>query len=174
MTFGVFVKSLSRFSRRVPYHALSNKPTKWFSQMSSNAVKDSEIIPPSFCGSNEKEYPKHIHDIVDRISALSLLEVAELSELLQKKLNIKSSGPMMPMMAQAPTNQSPEEPEEQQAPTKMSFSVKIVKFDAAKKIQLIKEIKQSTPANVKTDVPKEEAEQIKKILEEAGASVVIE
>ncbi|CAH8499058.1 unnamed protein product [Heterobilharzia americana] len=160
-----------------------------FSQAVPNVVRDSDIISPSFTGDNDKEYPKHIHELVDRISSLTLLEVADLSELLQKRLNIKGTGNMMSMMVQAPTNQPSEESEEQPVSTKMSFSVKLVKFDAAKKIQLIKEIKQiapemnlvqakkfveSAPANVKTDVPKDEAERIKKVLEEAGASIEIE
>nr|ABA40798.1 SJCHGC03183 protein [Schistosoma japonicum] len=96
---------------------------------------------------------------------------------------------MMPTMVQAPSNRPYEEPEEQQSPTKMVFSVKLLKFDAAKKIQLIKEIKQvipemnlvqakkfveSAPTNIKVDVGKDEAEQIKKVLEEAGATITIE
>ena len=54
---------------------------------------------------------------------------------------------MMPMMAQVPTpTRSPEnEEQEQAANVKTSFTVKLVKFDAAKKVPLIKEIKQLLP-----------------------------
>lgn len=38
-----------------------------------------------------------------------------------------------------------DEAEEEQAPTKSSFSVKLMKFDAAKKVALIKEIKNIMP-----------------------------
>ncbi|CAH8495923.1 unnamed protein product [Schistosoma mattheei] len=180
--------NLFKLGRTVSYCSFYNVLSKPYTQMATNLGADKDLVPPSFSADN-KEYPKHIHEIVNRISSLTLLEVADLSELLQKKLNIKNTGPMMPMMVQAPTNQPPEEPEEQQVPTKTAFSVKLVKFDAAKKIQLIKEIKQvipemnlvqakkfveSAPANIKTDVSKDEAEQIKKVLEEVGASIAIE
>lgn len=58
--------------------------------MATNLGADKDLVPPSFSADN-KEYPKHIHEIANRISSLTLLEVADLSELLQKKLNIKVS-----------------------------------------------------------------------------------
>ncbi|KAH8860297.1 39S ribosomal protein L12 isoform 2 [Schistosoma japonicum] len=180
--------NLCKLSRSVSYFLYSNTVSKWYSQTAANLGKVGDLVPPSFTG-DTKEYPTHIHEIVNRISTLTLLEVADLSELLQKRLNIKNPSSMMPTMVQAPSNRPYEEPEEQQSPTKMVFSVKLLKFDAAKKIQLIKEIKQvipemnlvqakkfveSAPTNIKVDVGKDEAEQIKKVLEEAGATITIE
>ncbi|CAH8482502.1 unnamed protein product [Schistosoma turkestanicum] len=179
--------NLYKLSRTISHCSFYYGLSKSYSQVATKSRAGEDLVPPSF--DDNKEYPKHIHEIVDRISSLTLLEVADLSELLQKRLNIKNPGSMMPMMVQAPTNQPSEEHEEQQTPTKMSFSVKLVKFDPAKKIQLIKEIKQvipemnlvqakkfveGAPANIKTDVSKDEAEQIKKALEEAGASIAVE
>ncbi|KAA0189302.1 putative mitochondrial ribosomal protein l12 strongylocentrotus purpuratus [Fasciolopsis buskii] len=140
----------------------------------------------------EKTYPGHIIRLVDAIASMTLLEVADLTELLQKRLNIKSPGGFMPTMNMSSvTAASPqaEEVEEEQAAVKSSFTVKLIKFDAAKKVPLIKEIKQivpemnlvqakkfveSAPGNIKTDVSREEAEEIKKTLEGAGATIEIE
>ncbi|VDP64576.1 unnamed protein product [Schistosoma curassoni] len=112
--------NLFKLGRTVSYCSFYNVLSKPYTQMATNLGADKDLVPPSFSADN-KEYPKHIHEIVNRISSLTLLEVADLSELLRKKLNIKSA-----------------------------------------------------PANIKTDVSKDEAEQIKKVLEEVGASIAIE
>ncbi|GAA49779.1 50S ribosomal protein L7/L12 [Clonorchis sinensis] len=151
----------------------------------------SAIEPPEIVGSStEKCYPEHVRRLAEDISRLSLLEVAELSELLQKMLNITSPVGMMSAMAAAPSvSTTPEAVEEPQVATKSSFTVRLLKFDAAKKVPLIKEIKalvpemnlvqakkfvESAPGNVKTDVSKDEAEEIKKSLEAVGATVEID
>jgi len=84
-----------------------------------------------------------------------------------------------------------EEEDEQQVSQKVqtSFTVKLNSFDAAKKVALIKELKacvegmnlvqakkfvESAPAVVKADVPKDEAEKLKELLEKAGAVCVVE
>lgn len=69
------------------------------------------------------------------------------------------------------------------AKVQTSFTVKLLKFDDAKKIQLIKELKnlmdgvnlvqakkfvESAPQVVKADLPKDEAEKLKATIEAAG------
>ncbi len=49
----------------------------------------------------------------------------------------------MPAQQAAPA--AKEDAEEEQAPTKTSFAVKLMKFDSAKKVALIKEIKNIVP-----------------------------
>merc|ERR1712073_203552 len=88
--------------------------------------------------------------------------------------------------APAPAAAAPVEEEEEQAPQviQTSFTVKLNKFDAAKKVAIIKEIKnlvegmnlvqakkfvESAPAVVKSDIAKDEAEKIQKALEAVGA-----
>ncbi|KAM3171761.1 hypothetical protein ACTXT7_015967 [Hymenolepis weldensis] len=149
----------------------------------------------------EKEYPERIVKIVDQIAALTLLEVADLNELLSKKLNINVMFPefihgkpcqapihsmgFMPVQQAAPAKKE-EADEVEQAPVKSSYAVKLMKFDAVKKVQLIKEIKnilpdmnlvqakkfvEAAPGVLKKDLSKEEADNIKKALETCGASV---
>ncbi len=90
----------------------------------------------------------------------------------------------------APAAKAEEEEEDQQAAAvQTSFTLKLDSFDAGKKVALIKEIKsqvegynlvqakkfvESAPAVVKADLSKDEAETLKKALEEAGAKCVIE
>ena len=127
--------------------------------------------------------------IVDQISSLNLLEVADLNSLLKSRLNI-SDAPVM--MAGGPVAAPKVEEEEAvAAPTAIqtSFTVKLEKFDAAKKVAIIKEIKsivegmnlvqakkfvESAPAVVKADISKEEADKIKESLSALGGECTIE
>ncbi|XP_027227959.2 uncharacterized protein mRpL12 [Penaeus vannamei] len=139
-----------------------------------------------------KVYPEKIQSIVSQISQLTLVEVADLNELLKKTLNI-SDAPVMAfgagMPAAAPAQE--EEDEEAAAPKKVqtSFTIKMMKFDTAKKVALIKEVKalldgmnlvqakkfvESCPTVVKADIPKDEAEKLKEALSAVGAECVIE
>lgn len=137
-------------------------------------------------------------NVVETISKLTLGEVAALNELLKAKLNIQDA-PMMPMMGApgmgamgAPTAaEAAEASEEAEAPVvevQTEFTVKLVSFDAAKKVKLVKEIKNcfadfnlvqakkfvdAGPQVVKEGLTKDEADAMKKGLEEAGASVEI-
>ena len=108
---------------------------------------------------------------------------------LQQKFNISDAPVMMSGMA-APAAPAAEE-EEEQAPTvvQTSFTVHLESFDAAKKVALIKEMKnqvegmnlvqakkfvESAPAVVQTDISKDEADKLKSVLEAAGATCKIE
>ena len=132
--------------------------------------------------------------IVDQISSLNLLEVADLNSLLKSRLNISDAPVMMAGAAvgAAPaTAKAEEEEEEAAAPVAVqtSFTVKLNKFDAAKKVAIIKEIKnivegmnlvqakkfvESAPAVVKADVSKEEADKIKESLTALGGECTVE
>nr|CDJ94016.1 Ribosomal protein L7 L12 domain containing protein [Haemonchus contortus] len=95
----------------------------------------------------------------------------------------------MMMAAQAPAaSAEAAAPAEPDVPQKMTFSVKLTKFDDAKKIALIKEIRslvpglnlvqakkfvETAPVVVKDDMGKAEAEEMKAALEKAGGTVEI-
>merc|ERR1712083_1240867 len=129
--------------------------------------------------------------IVDDISSLNLLEVADLNSLLKSKLNISDAPVMMAgAAAPAPAASAPVE-EEEAAPQviQTSFTVKLNKFNAAKKVAIIKEIKnlvegmnlvqakkfvESAPAVVKSDIAKDEAEKIQAALQAVGGECVVE
>ena len=118
-------------------------------------------------------------DVIDYIKNLKLVEVKDLIEKLESELGVKASAPVMAMAAGPAA--AVEEVEE-----KTEFDV-ILKDAGDKKINVIKVVREITglglkdaktlveeaPKEVKTAVPKEEAEDIKKKLVEAGAVVEI-
>ena len=117
--------------------------------------------------------------IVEEIKALSLLEVKELTDALKETFGVEAiamGGPAAGAAAAAP------EVEE-----KTEFDVVLAGFDAAAKIKVIKAVREiaglglaeakafveSAPKALKEGVSKEDAENFKKQLEEAGAKVEI-
>ena len=120
--------------------------------------------------------------IVDDLSKLTVLEAAELSKLLEEKWGVSAAAPVA-VAAAAPGAAAPAAAEEEQT----EFTV-VLTNGGDKKINVIKEVRgvrpdlglkeakdlvEGAPQNVKENISKQEAEEIKKKLEEAGASVQI-
>jgi large subunit ribosomal protein L7/L12 len=120
-----------------------------------------------------------IEKIAEDLSALTVIEAAELSTLLEEKWGVSAAAPVA--VAAGPADDGGEAAAEKDA-----FEVVLASF-GEKKINVIKEVRaitglglkeakdlvESAPASVKEDATKEEAEEIKKKLEEAGATVEI-
>jgi large subunit ribosomal protein L7/L12 len=121
--------------------------------------------------------------IVDDLSKLTVLEAAELSKLLEEKWGVSAAAPVAAFAAPAGGGAAPAEAAEEQT----EFTV-ILTAGGDKKINVIKEVRsiradlglkeakdlvEGAPLPVKENVSKQEAEEIKKKLEEAGASVTI-
>jgi large subunit ribosomal protein L7/L12 len=120
-------------------------------------------------------------DVVDYIKNLKLSEVKGLIEILEDELGVEASAPMMAMAAPAAGGGAAEPAEE-----KTEFDV-ILKSQGDKKIAVIKAVRAATglglkeakdlvegaPSEIKTALPKDEAEALKKELEEAGAEAEI-
>ncbi|WBX84669.1 50S ribosomal protein L7/L12 [Sphingosinicella microcystinivorans] len=123
-----------------------------------------------------------LQKIVDDLSALTVLEAAELSKLLEEKWGVSAAAAVA--VAAAPGAGGGDAGPA--AEEKTEFDV-ILTGDGGKKINVIKEVRAITnlglgeakalvegaPKPVKEGVNKEEAEKIKKQLEEAGATVEI-
>jgi large subunit ribosomal protein L7/L12 len=125
-----------------------------------------------------------LEKLVDDLSTLTVLEAAELSKLLEEKWGVSAAAPVA--VAAAPGaggGAAPAEAAEEQT----EFTV-VLTAGGDKKINVIKEVRsvrpdlglkeakdlvEGAPQNVKENVSKQEAEEIKKKLEEAGASVSI-
>ncbi|MBL0768052.1 50S ribosomal protein L7/L12 [Sphingopyxis sp. XHP0097] len=115
--------------------------------------------------------------IVDDLSALTVLEAAELSKLLEEKWGVSAAA----AVAAAPAAGGPAAPA---AEEKDEFDV-ILTGDGGQKINVIKEVRAITglglgeakalvegaPKPIKEGVNKAEAEELKKKLEAAGATV---
>ncbi len=117
-----------------------------------------------------------VQEIVEKIEQLTLLEVVELKKTLEEKFGVSAAAPVV--VAGVGGVAAPVE----EAQTE--FSV-ILKSSGATKINVIKAVRELTglglkeakdlvdgaPKTVKEGVEKDEAEKIKKRLEEAGAEV---
>ena len=113
-----------------------------------------------------------LQKIVDDLSGLTVLEAAELAKLLEEKWGVSAAAPVAAAAAAAPAEE------------KTEFTVMLIEA-GANKIGSIKEVRAITglglkeakdlvegaPKPVKEGVNKAEAEEIKKKLEAAGASV---
>jgi len=121
-----------------------------------------------------------LNALVDQLSELTVLEAAELSKLLEEKWGVSAAAAVAvaaPAAGGAGGGAAAEE-------AKDEFDV-ILTGDGGKKINVIKEVRaitglglteaktlvESAPKAVKEGVSKDEAEKVKKQLEEAGATV---
>ena len=121
-----------------------------------------------------------LNAIVDQLSELTVLEAAELSKLLEEKWGVSAAAAVAAAPAGAGGAAAPAAEEQTE------FDV-ILTGDGGKKINVIKEVRAITalglteakalvegaPKAVKEGVSKDEAEKIKKQLEEAGATVEV-
>ena len=123
----------------------------------------------------------NLEKLVDDLSALTVLEASELSKLLEEKWGVSAAAPVA--AAAAPGAAAPVVAEEEQT----EFTV-VLTAGGDKKINVIKEVRGvrpdlglkeakalvvGAPQNVKENVSKQEAEEVTKKLEEAGAAVTI-
>ncbi len=129
-----------------------------------------------------KEFDKNITKLGDEIVALTLKEAVDLKDYLKQAHGIEPAAGGAVMMAGPAAGGEGAEKEEQ-----TSFNV-VLKDIGDKKIQVIKAVRaltslglkeakdmvEAAPKNVKEGVSKEEAEEARKALEEAGATVAIE
>ncbi len=123
-----------------------------------------------------------LEKLVEDLSTLTVLEAAELSKLLEEKWGVSAAAPVAAAAA-GPAAAAPAEAVEEQT----EFTV-VITASGDKKINVIKEVRsvrpdlglkeakdlvEGAPQNVKENVSKQEAEEVKKKLEEAGASVQV-
>lgn len=125
-----------------------------------------------------KEFTAETKELAAKIVGLTLKQAQELADCLKQEHGIEPAGGGAVMMA-APAGEAAEAAEEQ-----TSFDV-ILKAIGDQKIKVIKAVRAATtlglkeakelvdgaPNPVKEGIPKEEAEKLKKDLEEAGATV---
>ena len=112
--------------------------------------------------------------MIEEIKGLTVLELSELVHALEEEFGVSAAAMAAPAAAAAPA-----------AEEKTEFDVVLAGFDAAAKIKVIKAVREITgqglaeakatvegaPKTLKEAVSKDEAEALKKQLEEAGAKV---
>ena len=127
----------------------------------------------------------NLDTLVDELSKLTVLEASELSKMLEEKWGVSAAAPVAVAAAPgaAAAGGAAAAADEEQT----EFTV-VLTAGGDKKINVIKEVRsvrpdlglkeakdlvEGAPQNVKENVSKQEAEEVKKKLEEAGASVTI-
>jgi large subunit ribosomal protein L7/L12 len=122
-------------------------------------------------------------EIIEAIEQMSLLDIVDLYKTMQDKWGVT---PMAAVAAAAPAAGAAA-PAAEEVEEKTTFDVILTGFDAAKKINVIKVVREITalglkeakdlvegaPKPVKEGTTKEDAEETKKKLEEGGAQVEI-
>ena len=118
--------------------------------------------------------------ILDLVKGLTILELADLVKALEEEFGV-SAAPVAVAAVGGAAEAAPA------AEEKTEFDVELTSFDEAKKLKVIKAVKEITglglgeakdivvnaPKMVKTGVSKEEAESLKAQLEEAGAKITL-
>lgn len=123
-----------------------------------------------------KEVPKKFEKLIAEIEEMSALELSELVKVLEGHFGVSAAAPVAVAMAAPGTVQPVEE--------KTSFTVELTNA-GSQRIAVIKAVRavtslglkdakdlvEKTPATIKENVPKAEAEEIKKQIEVAGGKV---
>ncbi|MEK7498855.1 MAG: 50S ribosomal protein L7/L12, partial [Patescibacteria group bacterium] len=129
----------------------------------------------------EKNVPKKFEAILGEIEKMSVADLAEFVKVLEERFNVSAAPVSIGMAVMPGAGAGAAEAEE-----KTSFTV-VLKEAGVQKIQVIKAVRELTglglkeakdlvdgaPKTVKDGIKQEEADEIKKKLEEAGASVEI-
>lgn len=120
-----------------------------------------------------------IETMLDDISKMTVLEVVELIEAMEKKFGVTAQAamPMMAMPAQGGGAQVAEKTEfdvilKSIGDNKVSV-IKAVRTITNLGLKEAKDLVEGAPSTVKEAVPKDKIDEIKKVLEEAGATVEI-
>ena len=123
-----------------------------------------------------------LQKLVDELSGLTVLEAAELSKLLEEKWGVSAAAPVAVAAAAPAAAAAAAAPAEEQT----EFTVILAKT-GDKKINVIKEVRtitglglkeakdlvEAAPKPVKEGIGKDEVAKIRKMLEDAGASVEV-
>jgi large subunit ribosomal protein L7/L12 len=169
--------------QRRGYHRTSIARNDASSSATTTSSKTGETIP-AFAS-------PRVEELFQKIIWLDMVEVHLLAELINEKMGITISDAERERMARgggrgkgnADVDDAPAEP----IVEKTTFDVKLMGFDAKNKIKVIKEVRSLTnlglkeakelvegvPATLKKNIKKEEAEELKALLEGLGAQVEI-
>ena len=112
--------------------------------------------------------------LIEEVKGLTVLELSELVHALEEEFGVSAAAMAAPAAAAAPAVEE-----------KTEFDVVLAGFDAAAKIKVIKVVREitgqglaeakatveGTPSTLKEAASKDEAEELKKKLEEVGAKV---
>lgn len=126
------------------------------------------------------DVPAKFATLVEQIEKLSVLDLAELVKVLEEKFGVSSAAPMM--MAAGPAAGAGAEVAEEKSSFNVELTsaggnkiavIKVVREVTGKGLKEAKDMVDAAPKVIKEGATKEEAETLKKQLEEAGAQVAL-
>ncbi len=118
-------------------------------------------------------------EILEAISSMTVMEVVDLISAMEEKFGVSAAAAVAaaPAAAAAPAEAAEEQTEFDVVLTSFGSNkvsvIKVVRALTALGLKEAKELVESAPSSIKEGIAKEEAEDVKKQLEEAGASVEI-
>jgi len=150
--------------------------------MSDEQKKDAPVVAEE--SKEEKtpvEVPAKFKTLVEEIEKMSVLDLSELVKILEDKFGVSAAAPMamaaMPGAAGAVGEAAEEKSEFDVELTAIGDNkigvIKAVREITEKGLKEAKEITESAPVVLKSGVKKEEAEEIKKKVEEAGGQITL-
>jgi large subunit ribosomal protein L7/L12 len=119
-------------------------------------------------------------ELIEALSAKPVLEIVELVKALEEKWGVSAAAPVAVAAAAAPAGEAAAVEEQTEFDVVMSSFgankvavIKVVRSLTGLGLKEAKDLVEGAPSTVKEGVPKDEAEDVKKQLEEAGATVEI-
>lgn len=132
--------------------------------------------------SEDKQLSENVSKIIEAVKGLSVMELADLVHALEDEFGVSAAAAAVPVAvaggAAGGADEAPEEPTEFNvilagAGDKKIQVIKVVRGITGQGLAEAKKFVESAPQTVKEGATKEEAEDIKKQLEEAGAQVEV-
>lgn len=145
--------------------------------------KSSEEVPQegANAGSDDSvEVPAEFKDLVEKIEKMTVLELSELVKVLEEKFGVSASAPVAAAGAAAGGGEEGGDEESSTVDVELTDAgdnkigvIKAVRAATDLGLKDAKELVESAPKAIKEGVDREEGEEMKKQLEEAGAKVTL-
>lgn len=146
--------------------------------MSEEAKKEEAVVEAAEETKEETsvEVPEKFVALVEQIEQMSVLDLAELVTILEDKFGVSAAAPMMMAGAMPGAGEAAEEKSEFDVELTSAGDNKIGAIKAVREVTGLglkeaKDLVDAAPTVIKEGVKKEEAEEMKAKLEEAGAGV---
>ncbi len=140
-------------------------------------VAEETVVDAPAAEEKSVEVPSKFKALVESVEQMSVLDLAELVKVLEEKFGVSASAPAM-MMAAGPAAAGAEAEEKSEFDVELASSgdnkiavIKAVRTITGEGLKEAKAIVDAAPTMVKEGVPKAEAEQMKKDIEDAGGAV---
>jgi len=124
--------------------------------------------------------PEKFQDIVSKISSMSVLDLSELVHVLEEKFGVTAQAAVMAGPAAGPAAEGEAAAEKSTFDVELTAGgeqkiavIKVVKEAMALGLKEAKDLVDGAPKILKTGMKKEEAEALKKQIEEAGGKVTL-